>query len=114
MRVWSRLRPLLALTAFVVPLVALARIGGGQHYSSGHSYGSGSHGGDGGGIPIGLLVDAIVFTFQHPLIAIPFWLVVGIVWWQYQKTYSPTATTQRALERAEAEYRTRVDGRDID
>jgi uncharacterized tellurite resistance protein B-like protein len=115
MRVWSRLRPLFALAAIVVPVVALARIGGGQHYSSGHSYGSGSSGGGGGGgVPIGLLFDAIIFTFQHPLIMIPFWIVVGIVWWSYQKTYSPTATTQKALEKAEAEFRTRVDRRDID
>jgi len=103
-----KLLPLLAFAGWLLPLAALARLGGGEHYSSGSS--SGSSGGGGGGADLFFL---IVLTFQHPLIMIPVWCFLGFLYLLYHRNVNPNSTTRRALEQADAEQRTTVTGRDV-
>lgn len=106
----SKLLPILLVAGALVPLVALARIGGGEHYSSGssHSSGSGSGGGDGE-----ILFYLVILTFQHPLLMIPVWIFLGGLYLLYHRNVNPNSTTRRALEQADAEQRTTVTARDV-
>lgn len=114
-RAWSvRLLPLLTIAGWLWPLAALARIGGGQHYSSGHSYHSSHFSGSGGGSSGGGdLFFLIVLTFEHPLIMFPVWGFLGLLWVLYHRNVNPNSTTRRALEQADAEQRTTVTSRDV-
>ncbi len=81
---------------------ALARVGGGEHYDSGNQ-------GDDSGDAIFAFIFRLLLqlAFEHPVIGIPLltMAVVGFLWAQHQKG---SATTRRAIDRVEAERRTRV------
>ena len=92
--------PLLVVPLGALP--ALARIGGGEHFDSGSSSGSGD-GGD-----AGFLIDIVIWlVFRHPAIGIPLVIVIAIVWYVQQKNRGDSST-RKALDRAEAERRTTV------
>jgi tellurite resistance protein len=94
----------------LVPLAALARSGGGEHYSSGRDSGDD---GDGGSIPIELIYWLVRFTFTYPHVMLPL-LGIGVVAWHfYKRNLHPTGATQRAFEQHEAELRTTVSPRDV-
>lgn len=115
-----------ALMLTLLPALAIARGGGGQNYSSGHSYSSGgSHSYSGGGYSgsgyssgyrsSGRSNDFGLFwlLFNYP---IPTLMVLGIGFALYvwvQKNQNPTARTQRAFEQREAELRTSVTAQDV-
>ncbi len=96
-----RLRWLLPLLALVA-IPALARVGGGEHFSSGsHS----SHGGGGGGG--GDVIQLIVFLFQHPVLgSIVIAIFVGIKLWDRYR--QGDVSTMRAVQQQEARENTRV------
>jgi tellurite resistance protein len=106
LRKWIyRLSPYVpVLVALLWALPALARVGGGEHYTSGRSSNnSGGDGGDGGEI----LAWIMVLVFQHPLIGIPLLLCfIGVAW--YMKSQEGSASTRKAFEQAEAQVRTTV------
>lgn len=101
---WSSL---LVAVLVLAPLVVWARAGGGEHYSSSHSYGSGSHGGgdDASGFILWLLIR---LCLEHPVIGIPLLIVFAIGYTMYQRNTNPGRRTQRALDRAEGASRTRI------
>lgn len=99
-----------ALAVLLVPLLALARGGGGEHYTRGSDRDSG--GGDDGAL-LYILFRLITFAFRYPKIGIPLLIVVGVAWWFYKRNLHPTGTTQRAFEQREAELRTQVSSRDV-
>jgi predicted lipid-binding transport protein (Tim44 family) len=94
---------LFACLAFATSL-ALARAGGGQHYSppgggyGGSSpsggYGSGYYGGGGGGGGgLGYLIYLIIrLTFTYPLVMIPLWLFVGYLFYRASQNRASVAT----------------------
>jgi predicted lipid-binding transport protein (Tim44 family) len=88
--------------------VALARGGGGEHYSRG----SDDSGGDGDAF-FYILFRLIELAFYYPKIGIP--LIIGFcaVYYFYKRNLHPTGATQRAIERREAEQRTHVSEMDI-
>ncbi|RKH57515.1 TIM44-like domain-containing protein [Corallococcus llansteffanensis] len=113
-RPWRWLPGLLTVSTLLVlalPLVALARGGGGEHYTSGRDRGGGGGGGD--GLPLWLLFDLIRLIFLYPKVTLPLLLLGGVAYWFYKRNLHPTATTQRALDQREAEVRTEVSGRDV-
>jgi predicted lipid-binding transport protein (Tim44 family)/uncharacterized tellurite resistance protein B-like protein len=99
----------LALLALVAPLVALARGGGGEHYTRPSS----DDGGDGGGIPFWILYEVLGLVFRYPKVMLPMIAVGGVVYWLYKRNLHPDATTRRALEQHEADRRTQVSYRDV-
>lgn len=105
-----RLAPWALLLLTLVPLVALARAGGGEHYSRGSS----DHGGgDDGGVVIYLLFRLIELAFLYPKVGIPLLIGCCVLYYFYQRNLHPTGATQRAIERREAELRTQVSGQDV-
>lgn len=99
----------LLLSALSWPLVALARVGGSEHYNSGNSGSSGGGGGD-----IGPLIDLLIFlVFRHPCIGIPLVLLLigAAIWYQRQQGDS---STRKAIDRAEGERRTAVSSANVD
>jgi predicted lipid-binding transport protein (Tim44 family)/uncharacterized tellurite resistance protein B-like protein len=99
-----RLAPWLPIVLVVlIPLVALARGGGGEHYSRGND-----DGGDGDGVFFYILFELLELAFRYPKIGIPAILIFCLVWYFYKRNLHPTGTTQRAIERREAEHRTQV------
>lgn len=104
---WASWLPV--LTVLLVPLLALARVGGGEHYRSGRSSG----GGDGGFFVFELLGFLFRLIFVYPQVGIPLLLICGFGWWFYKKNVHPTGATQRAFEQREAEQRTQVSARDV-
>ncbi len=103
-----RLPPWLLAVAVLVPLVALARGGGGENYSRG----SDDSGGDGDAF-FYILFRLIELAFYYPKIGIP--LIIGfcVVYYFYKRNLHPTGATQRAIERREAEQRTHVSEQDV-
>ncbi len=94
----------------LVPLVALARAGGGEHYSRG----SGDHGGDGdGGFLFYLLFRLLELVFMYPKIGVPLLVICIVLYSFYRRNLHPTGATQRAIERREAELRTQVSEQDV-
>ncbi len=82
-RRYFRALPVLAfLVAFLLPVVAFARPGGGQSYSSGHG---GSGGGDGGGCFFLLFELWFNLVIHHPVIGIPLTIILVVVFISYQK-----------------------------
>ena len=98
------------------PVPGLARVGGGQHYSSSHSSSSsgsrsssssgwstsgsrssgGSYSGDGSDLIF------ILWFLQHPLFTLAMIGLAVVVWRAYSRSFGATASTQRALEEADA------------
>lgn len=97
-------------TLLLVPLAALARGGGGEHYS-GPSSDGGSDGGD--GIDITLLFYVVQLVFRYPKLMIPLLGVGAVGYFLYKRTLHPTASTQRAFQQREAELRTQVSAADV-
>lgn len=107
-----KLLPLLAFAGLLAPLAALARIGGGEHYSSGsHSFSGGSSGGGG---DLNDLLYLVYLTVRYPKVMIPTIVVCGGFYLFYHWGVNPNRTTQRALRRRDAELRTTVTVRDVD
>ncbi|XXF81591.1 TIM44-like domain-containing protein [Myxococcaceae bacterium GXIMD 01537] len=104
---WLSWLPVLATLVF--PLLALARGGGGEHYSSGRD----RDGGGGDGIDPRIIFWIFELLFRYPKVGIPLVLAGFVVYWLYRKNLHPTGTTQRAFEQREAELRTQVSGRDV-
>ncbi|MFP2927073.1 TIM44-like domain-containing protein [Pyxidicoccus sp. 3LG] len=108
---WAPWLPsVLAVLALAAPLEALARGGGGEHYTRGSRD---SGGGDGDGLPLWLLYDLLMLVFRYPKVMLPLIAIGGVVWWFYKRNLHPDATTRRALEQREADQRTRVGTRDV-
>lgn len=105
-----RLAPWLLPLGVLIPLVALARGGGGEHYSRG----SGDSGGDGGSDGLFYIFFRLIeLVFYYPKIGLPLLIGFGIFWYFYKRNLHPTGATQRAIERREAEQRTRVAPQDV-
>lgn len=100
----------LALVALTVPLLALARGGGGEHYTRPSSH---DDDGGGGGLPVWLIYELFTLVFRYPKVMIPLLIIGYGVWWLYKRNLHPDATTRRALEQREAEFRTQVGQRDV-
>ncbi|ADO72063.1 TIM44-like domain-containing protein [Stigmatella aurantiaca] len=94
----------------LVPLAALARGGGGEHYTRGTDD---SGGGDDTGGLIYLLFRLIGFAFRYPKIGVPLLILAGLAYYFYKRNLHPTGSTQRALERKEAEQRTQVSDQSV-
>lgn len=94
---------LLPFAGLLVALPALARIGGGEHYSGGSNDSSGGGSGDGGE----LLGWLIFLAFRHPVIGIPLLIGFCVVAW-YMKSQEGNASTKKAIQQAEAVNRTSV------
>jgi predicted lipid-binding transport protein (Tim44 family)/tellurite resistance protein len=99
----------LALLALVAPLAALARGGGGEHYTRPSS----DDGGDGGGLPFWIIYEVLGLVFRYPKVMLPLLVIGGVVYWLYKRNLHPDATTRRALEQREAEHRTQVTSSDV-
>jgi uncharacterized tellurite resistance protein B-like protein len=100
---------LLAVLALLLPLAALARGGGGEHYSRPSS---GDDGGD-GEIPLWLIYELFRLVIRYPKVMIPLLAVCGVAYWFYKSRMHPDATTRRAIERREADVRTQTSWRDV-
>jgi len=101
----------LALVAVALPLEALARGGGGEHYSRPQSDSRGGGGGD--GLPIWLLFEVVRLVFRYPKVTLPLLVLGGVAYWLYKRNLHPDATTRRALDQYEADQRTQVSSRDV-
>ena len=100
----------LLCAAFVlVPALALARVGGGENYTTPSS-------GNGGGDDdiSGLVFFLIELLFRHPQIGIPLLIIVAIGYVVLQKSRDPGSRTQRAIQQAEAARRTQVSSSHVD
>src|SRR5262249_21992202 len=117
--------------ALAIPVLAWGRIGGGEHYKSGsrersssssrgggdksgyRDHPSSSPHGDGGGDLGGVVLSVVALTVEHPSVMCPLLVVLGALFFVYQRSRNPSASTQRALERREAELRTQVSAADV-
>lgn len=109
MRKWIlRFGPRLALTAALFPWAALARVGGGEHYTSSQSD---SSSGD-GGVDGELIYWLFWLIFRYPKVGIPVAIVVGVGFYMAKRN-TASATTQRAFQQREAEIRTRVSSQEV-
>ena len=102
------LLPTLALLALVAPLAALARGGGGEHYTRPSSGDDGD-----GGIPFWIINEILFLAIRYPKVVLPLIILGGIGYWLYRRNLHPDATTRRAIEQREADRRTRVSYRDV-
>jgi uncharacterized tellurite resistance protein B-like protein len=104
----------LLLTLSAAP--AMARVGGGQHYSGGHSssssgsrssgsFSSGSRGSSwssgGRSSSAGGDLGFLLFFLSHPVFTLALIGVVFVVWRTYARSFGATASTQRAFEEAD-------------
>ncbi len=100
-RRWAWLAPVFLL----IPLAALARIGGGDNYVA-DSRSSSSSSGD--GVPIELIWLVVRLTIEYPHVMCPL-LGVGGVWYYWAKVRNgPDRKTQQAFQLAEGQRRTQV------
>jgi len=99
--------------ALLIPVLAWARIGGGEHYKTGNRPQPVSPRGDGGGDLGGVLFYLVALTVEHPQVMCPLLVVLGAFFFLYQRSRNPSASTQRALEQREAELRTQVSAADV-
>jgi predicted lipid-binding transport protein (Tim44 family) len=102
-----RLVPWWVAILALVPLVALARSGGGENYTSG------SDGDGGGGIDLFVLFQLIELAFRYPKVGVPLLIICCVGYYFYKRNLHPTGATRRAIERREAEQRTRVSDNDV-
>jgi tellurite resistance protein len=100
-----RLAPWLLAALALVPLVALARSGGGEHYTTGDRD-------DGDGVDLWILFKLIELAFRYPKVGVPLLILAGIFYF-YQRRTNATGATRRAIQRHEAEQRTRVSETDV-
>ncbi|HZI16400.1 MAG TPA: TIM44-like domain-containing protein [Myxococcus sp.] len=107
---WAPWLPaLLALGALALPLAALARGGGGEHYSR-----PSSGDGDGDGeIPLWLIFEVVRLGFRYPKVVLPLLVLGGVAYWFYKTRMHPDATTRRAIELREADQHTQTSWRDV-
>jgi len=102
----TRLMPFVAV---LTCSVAMARVGGGEHYDSGRE-GSGS---DDSGL-FGLVFEVLIqLVFRHPMIGIPL-LLIAVGAYFYMRRKDGSESTRKALDTAEASNRTTVAARDVD
>ena len=100
---WAWLAP----AALLLPLVALARIGGGDNYVADSSSRSSSNSGD-GEIPIELIWLVVRLTIEYPHIMCPL-LTIGGAWYYFVKVRGdPGRKTQQAFQLAEGQRKTQV------
>ncbi|MDY7232842.1 TIM44-like domain-containing protein [Hyalangium rubrum] len=104
-----RLAPWLLILGALLPLVALARSGGGEHYTSGDR----DSGGGGDGVDLYLLFRLLELVIRYPKVGIPLLLIGGLVYYFYNRNVHPTGATRRALQRREADQRTQVSEQDV-
>jgi uncharacterized tellurite resistance protein B-like protein len=102
-----RLAPWLLASLALVPLVALARSGGGEHYTTG----SDDDGGD--GIPLWILFRLIELAFRYPKVGVPLLIICVVAYYFYKRNLHPTGATRRAIQRREAQQRTQVSENDV-
>ena len=101
-----RLSPWLLVGALaLVPLVALARTGGGEGYSSGDRD-------SGGGIDLWVLFQLVELAIRYPKVGVPLLIIVGIFYF-YRRHQNGTGATRRAIRQRDAEQRTRVSETDV-
>jgi hypothetical protein len=96
------LRPLLPavlLGLLLLPLLALARVGGGESYGSGDDFG--------GGGEVEIIYFLIRLILLEPRIGIPVALVVGVVW-VVRKQQAKSTGARRQREHERGQQRTRV------
>jgi predicted lipid-binding transport protein (Tim44 family)/tellurite resistance protein len=98
----------LALLALAAPLGALARGGGGEHYTRPSSDDDG-----GSGIPFWIIQEALFLVVRYPKVLLPLIILGGVAYWLYRRNLHPNATTRRAIEQREAAHRTQVSSRDV-
>lgn len=111
---WAPWLPAIAYVALLLPLEALGRGGGGEHYSRPSSgNGGGRGGGDGDGVALWVVYQLFSLVFRYPKVMLPLLCIGGIVYWLYRRNLHPDATTRRALEQREAYQRTQVSQRDV-
>ncbi|WP_043713350.1 TIM44-like domain-containing protein [Corallococcus macrosporus] len=112
---WAPWLPAIAYVALMLPLEALARGGGGEHYSR-PSSGSGGRGGggDGDGVAFWVVYQLFSLVWRYPKVMLPLLCIGGVGYWLYRRNLHPDATTKRALEQREAYQRTQVTRRDVD
>ncbi|WP_426752186.1 TIM44-like domain-containing protein [Myxococcus sp. Y35] len=110
---WAPWLPALAFLALTLPLEALARGGGGEHYSRPSSGNGGRGGGDGDGVGFWVVYQLFSLVFRYPKVMLPLLCIGGIAYWLYRRNLHPDATTKRALEQREAYQRTQVSQRDV-
>jgi len=103
------LAPWLLPVVALIPLVALARGGGGESYSRGNDDG----GGGGGDAIFYILFRLLELVFLYPKVGVPLLIGACLFYYFYKRNLHPTGATQRALERREAEFRTRVSEQDV-
>ncbi len=115
MRNWlNRLGPYfpVLLVAGVWALPALARVGGGEHYTSGSrssNSGSSSGGSGDGGALLGWI---LVLCFEHPLCGIPLLIgIIGVFW--FMRSQDGDSSTRNAFQQAEASVRTTVSAQSV-
>ncbi|MBZ4422050.1 TIM44-like domain-containing protein [Myxococcus sp. RHSTA-1-4] len=99
----------LALLALAAPLDALARGGGGEHYTRPSS----DDGDGGGGLPLWLIHELFMLVIRYPKVMLPLIAIGFVAYWLYKRNLHPDATTRRALEQREAERRTQVSQGDV-
>ncbi len=104
LRLW-RFAPLLLV---LLPLVAFARTGSGEHYDSGDR--DSPSGGDGAGE---LFVYLLALAFDHPVIGVPLLILFVVVLVMRSRGNNPSARTRRAFQQREAELRTQVSSQDV-
>src|SRR6266852_2868947 len=110
------------ILSILLPALSWARVGGGQHYRSGHdsaprSAPSGGHSGGpsgGGGDVGGLIFYLLALTFEHPGLMCPLLIVGGIVVSMFLRNRDRPGSTQKAFEQREADLRTQVSPRDVE
>jgi tellurite resistance protein len=106
-----RLRRWLPLLIVLLPALASARIGGGQHYRSGREP---SHPSSGGGDDYsGVVFYLVALTLEHPGLMVPLVIVGALLFYWYQRGRDPSAATQKAFEQREADLRTQVSAKDV-
>jgi predicted lipid-binding transport protein (Tim44 family) len=121
----KRRASLFALLFLLLATPAMARVGGGQHYSGSHSSSShsssshssssgGSHGSwsGGGGSGVGD-IGFLFFFLNHPLLTLALIGVAAVVWRAYSRSFGATASTQRAFEEAETRGVVQPSARDV-
>ena len=112
MKKWLFAAPLLALSA----TQAIARMGGGENFSSGDFSSSGSNGGNGGdGDIVGIIIDILWWLIVHePKIGIPLTLFVVISVYLMNKQHNGDAPTRKAIKRADAMRQSPVSAAAVD
>ncbi|HET9449870.1 MAG TPA: Tim44-like domain-containing protein, partial [Aggregicoccus sp.] len=100
--------PGVLLLLLLAPLAALARSGGGEHYTL-----PSPEGGGGDGISLEPLFLLLRLTVRYPHLMLPLLGLGAVGYFVWQRRLGATGSTQRALQQREAEARTQVSSRDV-